>query len=86
MAKQNPIHRAVLIAGGQAAVARALSAVRGRKITPQAVQGWIRRFGKPNTRGGKFYVPGPWVPHVVKITQGMVTAHELNPECNPEAL
>jgi DNA-binding transcriptional regulator YdaS (Cro superfamily) len=69
----SPIARAVQAAGGPSALARKLSTIQKKRITPQAVHGWVVRGRVPFARVLD-----------VEALQGEVTRHELCPELFPQ--
>lgn len=70
----NAVARAVELAGGQSAVARALT--QGEEtLTPQAVGHWCRKGRLPAER----------VLQLSSLTDGKVTPHELRPDLYPLA-
>lgn len=70
----NTISKACKLAGGQSAVARALSTPE-KTLTPQAVGSWCR--------SGK--IPAIWVIPLENLVAGQVTRHELDPIIYPLA-
>lgn len=68
MSTECAIHKAVLYAGGQSALAREIG------LKPQAVQRWCK--------AGK--VPAERVLDVERVVEAKVTRHELRPDLYPK--
>lgn len=70
------LSEAVAIAGGQSALARALSIYTGKKVGQSHVRTWLCRSLKNGFRG----LPAEYCIPIEKITNGRVRASDLRPD------
>jgi DNA-binding transcriptional regulator YdaS (Cro superfamily) len=66
---------AIILCGGQAGLARTLSAVTGKPVSQQRI--W-------NAANRDRNVPAEWCLAIEQVTTGRVSRHELRPDLYPE--